>query len=70
MCQKKDDESLIVYLEQIPEEYTFSDYPTNTLFVIDDTPPYRIDPVTLRPIRREPRPKVYPPNAKKKTKKE
>jgi hypothetical protein len=55
---------MTLYFDQIPEDegYTIEDYPLDTIFILDDTPPKR-DPVTHKLIRGKPRPKIYPPKA-------
>jgi hypothetical protein len=66
--KKKGKKPLTLYFDQIPKGYTIDDYPSGTIFILDDTPPKR-DPVTFKLIRPEPRPKVYPPKAQKSAKK-
>ncbi len=55
-----------IYLEQVPEEVDFDDYPPDTEFILDDAPLKR-DPVTFQLIPRERRPLIYPEDLKKTT---
>lgn len=57
-------ETIEVFLEQIPEGYTTSDYPKETVFVLDDSKPKR-DPATFQLLRSEARPKVFPEDVQK-----
>lgn len=55
-----------IYLEQVPEEVDFDDYPPDTEFILDDAPLKR-DPVTFKLIPRESRPLIYPEDLNKTT---
>ncbi|HBI64259.1 MAG TPA: hypothetical protein DDX51_03980 [Clostridiales bacterium] len=52
-----------IYLDQVPEEVDFGDYPPGTEFVLDDSRPKR-DPVTYRLIQKPKRPLIYPEDVK------
>ena len=51
-----------LYFEQIPENVDFSEYPPDTLFVLDDSRPPR-DPITFKRILPPPKPIVTPEQA-------
>lgn len=48
-----------IYMEQVPEDVSFSDYPPGTVFVFDE-PIRQRDPVTHELIPRKKRPLIYP----------
>ena len=48
-----------IYIDQVPEEVSFSDYPPGTEFIFEEAPLQR-DPVTHLLIPREQRPLIYP----------
>lgn len=52
-----------IFFDQIPEGYTWKDYPEGTVFVLDDTKPKR-DPETFRLIWPPKRPLIYPEDIK------
>lgn len=47
-----------IYMEQVPESISYSDYPSGTQFVLDDSKPER-DPITFRILHKN-RPLVWP----------
>lgn len=53
-----------IYFDQIPEGVDIRDYPSDTVFVLDDSKPKR-DPVTYRLIRGPERPMLYPENVRR-----
>lgn len=52
-----------IYIDQVPEEVAFEDYPAGTEFVFDEQP-LRRDPITHKLIPRERRPLIYPSDIK------
>lgn len=52
-----------VYIDQIPEGYSFEDYPPDTVFVFEETERRR-DPVTHQLIPRKRRDPIYPEDCK------
>ena len=52
-----------VYIDQIPEGYSFEDYPPDTVFVFEETERMR-DPVTHQLIPRKRRDPIYPEDCK------
>lgn len=52
-----------IYIDQVPEDVSFSDYPPGTVFIWDDSPPKR-DPGTFKLIRPKRRKLIYPEDIK------
>lgn len=48
-----------IYMDQVPEDVSFEDYPAGTEFVFDE-PPIQRDPVTFELIPRKKRSLIYP----------
>ena len=52
-----------VYIDQIPEGFSFEDYPPETVFIFEEVERKR-DPVTFQLLPREPRAPIYPEDCK------
>ena len=63
MGRVKEGDKVRIYMDQVPEEVSFEDYPAGTEFVFDESPIRRY-PVTHKLIPREKRPLIYPKDIK------